>query len=287
MPGTFLPVWQMAVSTAQSFDSRRYDEPCLSVILFCQPRPPDGSNYINYNLFSRSSFEHVAHDVIATKDTILSDMCDFSYLSAYAVSEELLAEHPWSSYIKEPVVESFEAEAPVVGFVVAVFGWNVYFEHLLAENVKGIDVVVSDDCGDEFTYRVNGRSSTYLGDGNMHGTSYAEMKITSLFGTDLQYNDPAHPEVDGVPYDEYFKGTSNGHCQYRFDIYPTDEFFESEGMNDSVLYSVLIAIIFVVILFLLGLYDFLVTKRQSRLLATASRTHAIVASLFPKMVQDR
>lgn len=224
---------------------------------------------------------------MVSKDTILSDMCDFSYLTDYSVSEELLAEHPWSSYIKEPVYESFEDDAPVVGFVVAVFGWNVYFENLLPDDVNGIDIVVNDDCGDCFTYRVDGSDSTYLGDGNQHGSSYEDMKVSSLFGTEFQYKGPAHPNVDGVPYDEYFQGTSKGHCQYRFDVYPTNDFFDDEGMNDSVLYSLVVAIIFVIILALLGLYDFFVTRRQRKLLATASRTHKIVASIFPKMVQDR
>ena len=222
-----------------------------------------------------------------TKDTLLSDACDFSYLTDYAVSEELLQEHPWSSYLKEPVFESFEDGAPVVGFVVAVFGWNVYFEDLLADDVHGITVVTGDDCGDQFTYRVDGGSSTFIGDGDLHGNKYDDMKVSCSFGADLQYTGPPHPDIDGVSYEEYFRGTSSGHCQYRFDMYPTDDFFQEQGMNRALLFSILVALIFLVILSLLVLYDLLVSSRQRKLLASASRTHAIVSNLFPKMVQDR
>lgn len=45
--------------------------------------------------------------------------------------------------------------------------------------------------------------------------------------------------------------------------------------------------IFAIIFSVLVIYDVMVTKRQNRLMATAKKTDAIVASLFPKEIKDK
>jgi len=94
-----LPVWQMA-------------------------RAPTNASVVNLDLFTRSSFEHRANDVVETREAILSDVCDYSYLTEYSVTknedDKTVEAHP-QSYILQPVFETLESDAPIRGFIGAVF----------------------------------------------------------------------------------------------------------------------------------------------------------------------
>jgi hypothetical protein len=52
-------------------------------------------------------------------------------------------------------------------------------------------------------------------------------------------------------------------------------------------YMIGVVMIFSVILLLLFAFDIMVVRRQRKLMATARKTHALVASLFPENVQER
>jgi class 3 adenylate cyclase len=279
-PGYHLPVWQIASA-------------------------PANASIVNLDLFTRSSFEYTAVDVIESKVGILSDICDFSYLTEYSyfVDDDEVA-HP-QSYILEPVFENFDEGAEVVAFVIAIFPWNNYFKNIFPDTVEGVDVVVDDQCGDVHTYRVNGLDSEYAGTGDLHEGQFSSQKFSIEFATFARFkgshptdgsvtyegaelsNNQTYEGAFGMSYSEKFKGTSKGHCEYRLDVYPSSTLEALYLSSKPMLYGSTVAILFAIILIIMGVYDCMVTRRQRKLLAYAKRTKAIVSSLFPKNVQQR
>jgi hypothetical protein len=76
-------------------------------------------------------------------------------------------------------------------------------------------------------------------------------------------------------------------CTYRVDIYPTDALVEHYKTLTPVKLTMSIVVIFIMITFLFLFYDRLVERRQTVIQLQASKTKAIVASLFPENVRDR
>jgi hypothetical protein len=182
--GYLLPVWQMAGA-------------------------PRNSSIINLDLMTRSSFEHTNFDVIEKREGILSDVCNFGYLTENSVEGANAEAVNPQSYVLEPVFESFDKNANVAGFVVAVLPWNTFFKNIFPEKVEGVIVVIDDKCGDIFTYEINGADAVYLGKDDMHDPAYDSSKYTIDFAVAARFGG-SHPAINGTSYTEYFENTSKG-----------------------------------------------------------------------------
>lgn len=80
---------------------------------------------------------------------------------------------------------------------------------------------------------------------------------------------------------------SQQECAYAIRIYPSDSFSQEYHTNTPMVITVSVAIVFILTVLLFFVYDCLVERRQKILLDKATRTHQIVASLFPKHVRDQ
>jgi Adenylate and Guanylate cyclase catalytic domain len=81
--------------------------------------------------------------------------------------------------------------------------------------------------------------------------------------------------------------SSAGICSFTYSLYPTQE-FEDTYKNNFPIYATLgVVLIFVVTSLVFILYDVLVARRFRRIEASATRSNAIVSSLFPAQVRDR
>ena len=69
-------------------------------------------------------------------------------------------------------------------------------------------------------------------------------------------------------------------------LYPSS-IYSGSNRNEAGIYAAAVAGIFAIIFSVLVIHDIMVTKRQNRLMATAKKTDAIVASLFPKEIKDK
>jgi len=255
--GYFLPVWQMAGA-------------------------PVNASIINLDLLTRSSFEHAMVDVIEQREGTLSYVSDFNYLTENSVEGD--NGFHIQSYVLEPVFESFDSDATVVGFIVAVLPWNTYFENVIPEGTKGVNIVIDDQCGDVFTYEINGANSTFLGSGDLHETAYDSNVYSIDFATFARYEGSPHPSVNGSSYNDYFKGTNDGHCKYVFNIYPSAKLEAQYTSNKHIIYAAAVVGIFATIALLLVIYDRTVIRSQQALLDGANR---IIGSLFPEAVQKQ
>mmetsp|Transcript_117760 Transcript_117760/g.175888 ORF Transcript_117760/g.175888 Transcript_117760/m.175888 type:complete len:1128 (+) Transcript_117760:68-3451(+) len=266
---------------------------------------PVNASVVNLDLTTRSSFEHTAIDVMQDRQGILSDICDFTYLTQYSFEVDAggAEVHP-QSYILEPVFDSFEDDARVVAFIIAIFPWNNYFRNILPDSIRGVDVVVDDRCGDVHTYRIDGSEVEYRGIGDRH-------EIGAGLSNDIEFSEFArfqgsHPtdgsveyegadlsdgttyeDAFGESYTEKFIDNSNGHCTYVLSVHSSETLVSSYHSSDPALYASVVAVLFCLILALVVAYDRVVVRRQRKLMDQAAKTKAIVSSLFPENVQKR
>ena len=255
--GYFLPVWQMAGA-------------------------PVNASIINLDLTTRSSFEHTMADAIEQREGVLSYASDFNYLTENSLDQNI--GFHIQSYFLEPVFETFENDAEVVAFVIAVFPWNRYFKNVLPEDVT---IVIDNQCGDIFTYQIVEEDAAFIGSGDLHDPDYDSNVYSTDFAAISQYTGHPQLSVNGTSYTERFKETSKGRCTYVLNIYPSAELEDQFTSNDYFAYAAVVVGIFGANMALLLIYDWTVNSRHRRLMAEAERASKIVSSLFPEAVQRR
>ena len=76
-------------------------------------------------------------------------------------------------------------------------------------------------------------------------------------------------------------------CLYRFRVYPTKAMEDEYKTNQPMIFAIVAASIFIFTSLIFAVYDFLVRRRQTKIMDNANRTNAIVTQLFPQTVRDR
>ncbi|CAB9507971.1 Receptor-type guanylate cyclase gcy [Seminavis robusta] len=178
---------------------------------------------------------------------------------------------PHSSTIA-PVRASFEPNAPTVGFVLGIAPWDLYLSRLLPEGTNGVYAVLSNSCAQEVTYKINGPTAVYLGKGDLHEEKYNNLK-QSLSFTGFGLSTEASRRA--------------GQCDYSLSLYASDEYRSDYDDSKPAIFTAVLASVFVatgIVFFIFAAY---VQQRQHKIMTTALRTNAIVASLFPANVRAR
>eukprot|EP00934_Nitzschia_sp_Nitz4_P001016 Nitzschia sp. Nitz4//scaffold47_size129522//37125//41121//NITZ4_003544-RA/size129522-augustus-gene-0.3-mRNA-1//1//CDS//3329552779//1016//frame0 len=116
-----------------------------------------------------------------------------------------------------------------------------------------------------FSYFVEESTLTYLGVGDIHEHKYDDHEIVLSF-----------PEFE-----------TEMECICTVSIYPSVDFVESFDSNNPLTYTVVVASIFIFTIAVFLMYDCLVERRQNKVMSTATRSTAIVSSLFPRGVAER
>jgi hypothetical protein len=160
-----------------------------------------------------------------------------------------------------PVFENFDANASIVGHYFAVVPWKVFFEDELVTGTDPVVAVVSSSCGHTFTFEIKGHEANFLGEGDVHSSSYDEMGMTSIFA------DFAH----------------SSSCEYTITVFPTSTYEDSYITQKPMIYMVAVFVIFFFTSMSFLVFDCLVQRRQQKLVTTARKQGAIVSSLFPKV----
>ena len=90
-----------------------------------------------------------------------SEHTKFHQSSVMGIHGKSYYEHPHSVFVQPVLEELGNADADtyrnnLVGVIVSVVAWDRYLAHLLPSGVKGISAVLSNSCGQDHTYVVNG-----------------------------------------------------------------------------------------------------------------------------------
>lgn len=86
-----------------------------------------------------------------------------------------------------------------VGLGFSMNAWDVSLRNILPRTVQGIYAVVKSNCGDSFTYRIDGPEAFFLGYGDRHEDKYDAYEIS------IDMAPHSHPDFETTP----------GHCIHK------------------------------------------------------------------------
>jgi hypothetical protein len=178
-----------------------------------------------------------------------------------------------------PVQTRNVTECDLVGIFVITLYWRRLFLNILPTGSDGIVVVISNTCGQAFTYKLYGPDAIYLGGRDLHETRYND-DVLRLSLSDVGTFSTHSREYYGVPLSQDF-------CPYTLEVYPSDEMRNNFVSNDPIIYAVVAISIFLFTSFVFLMYDHFTQTRQRRILQTALKSSAVVSSMFPHSIRDR
>lgn len=239
------------------------------IFYFClyrqgSPVSPINTQFVNADLMREVELSPVISLAVETQTPTISRLLQ---------PNEIMIDQLANSVLAIPVLSDFTDNSYAVGVVVVYVPWQRYFAGLLPRGVKAIDAVLDDSCGRQYTFRIVGPNSTQLGSGDLHNPAFNHMEKTWTLGKMAPTEGAEIHVVD--------------QCVYQLSIYPTQSMMDAYTSKSPVYYAVAVAIIFVFTAGVFLVYDWAVQLRQNKVLKTATRTQAIVSSLFPKNVQER
>jgi class 3 adenylate cyclase len=229
---------------------------------------PKDATVVNFNLLSNDVVQRCFTRVGEERRAILSEVVDASVIYGDAAVVDATDEDPGpQSLLVTPIFDGYSAnDRKFVAVVVSVLPWDLYFKDLLHDGVAPIHVVVEDGkCGNSFTYEIRGSEAIYLGEGDLHDTEYTDLGMASDFST----------------------FSSDDECVFTYTVYPSEQFNEDFESNTPIIWTVAVVLVFVFTSAVFLVYDFVVQRRQAKVMTSAARSNAIVSSLFPPEIRDR
>jgi class 3 adenylate cyclase len=146
-----------------------------------------------------------------------------------------------------------------------------------------VAILIESSCGDLQTFHVNEKGSNmiWVGKGDLHDDRYDHMIHRTSF------QDFSNLRVNSVDTTEQSNATQAAYCDFRFSVFPTARLEDQYITNEPWIFalSVVAAFIFTSALFML--YDYIVRRRQAKIMKSAKQTNHIVTSLFPDAFRDR
>ena len=150
-----------------------------------------------------------------------------------------------------PVFDTLnKATRKVSGVLVTTIFWRLVLENVLPDHVEGMIVVVSNTLGQSVTYRIDGRTATLLGAGDLHSNEYDDFVITRDLTEDIskRSNSPERASYTSVDLD------TSGYTSYQIHVYPSEAMEDSYVTNQPVLYAIAIGCVFLFTSFVFLLY---------------------------------
>jgi hypothetical protein len=138
----------------------------------CSP-PPYSPTFFNYDMLSESYLVDMMDSLRATRSGLMSawhsslaEPPDSLAPIAYKVKfHEQFAtaasnggmDHPHSIFVQPVFGDVHDETSDMVGLLSSVIAWDVFFANLLPHGVSGITAVLTNTCGQAYTYALDGR----------------------------------------------------------------------------------------------------------------------------------
>lgn len=240
------------------------------------PVPHDVS-VIKLDLFTHPVLRPIILESLTDRHKQLSPVVDVDFLIK-ATDEAFVSDGHPRSVLVQPVFEDFSSNQSVVGFLLVVIPWEPYFDNVLPLETPPVTVYVNDTCNSSsFTYQIVGHRANLTGLGDLHNRDFTALSHRADFAAEARTEGP-EPDQEA---------SSHHACDYSVTVFATIEFQSSYTSWNPAVYTTVIVLVFALAGLMFLVYDLMVEYRQRKLLRTAQRTDAIVASLFPKEVQER
>ncbi len=168
-------------------------------------------------------------------------------------------------------------EQRIMGSISIVFAWEDVLRHVLPTYIEGMVVVLESSVSSElpkqlWTYEVNGEDVSLLGEGDLHNPEYDNFE---------------HIVKGNVARDAEELSIVDYLITYKMRMYPSQRFEYSYLSYRPLIMTIVVVCIFGLTSIIFLAYDCLIKKRQTAVMAFASRSGKIVNSLFPENVRGR
>ena len=157
-----------------------------------------------------------------------------------------------TSNVYVPIFDSLGADREPVGVVNAVIYWRSYFANILPVNVKGIHVVLVNECGETFTYQIDGPEVKPLGVGDLHDPKFDNMGKAAHV---RDFTKVADGSQLGLELDK-------DECSFSLFVYPSSDLYNEYNTNSPIIITFCVAMTFVFTAVMFIIYDRLVERRQ-------------------------
>lgn len=240
---------------------------------------PDFHIDINLDLNSVGLFSEYIDAMIRLSRPVITAVTDATWLTTNYDHRFNPAElmEPYS-YVLQPIYNNFTSDRQMVAFLSAFRRWGSYFKDVLRDSEQGIVVVLGSSCSSlEYTYVLWGPRVEYLGDGEVIDINLP--RKAGIVEQDTKF-------VVAFEFAPWQTGDSNL-CQFDARIFPSEQWMAKHFSRKPYFYAFGVVGCFVITTCVFIFYDVLVQKRQNKVMESAKRTNAVVASLFPANVRDR
>ena len=136
--------------------------------------------------------------------------------------------------------------------------WRDLLRDTLPPKSQGIRVVTENNCGQVFTYEVNGAETTYISNTDMGDDQYNHLRTTTTLKSILETSDETgtRSRYTGIPLADF-------ECPVTIHISPSKKNEEIYLSNDPIIFAVGAGLIFFLTGGLFLLYDYLVDRGRT------------------------
>jgi hypothetical protein len=175
-----------------------------------------------------------------------------------------------------PVYDELQpAERTPTGVLTSLSFWESFMHRILTDDQGGLDAVIASQCGDSYTYTINGDTVAYVGEGDLHDQSFNDMAMTDIVVRADENADTFH----GIELEDL--------CNYTLTVYPTQALQDEFVTATPWLFFGLVLAIFMLATLIIFFYDWKVEKNYQETYKKAKQAGAIVSSIFPAAVRRR
>jgi signal transduction histidine kinase/CheY-like chemotaxis protein len=167
-------------------------------------------------------------------------------------------EEDLTTFVTYPVFDTLEKDSrQVVGVLATNIFWQWMFSNLfLTEDVRGINCVIENSYGQQFSYRIDGSRATYLGKGDPRDEAYDDLQYDANVYETLERRASCRTRAyTAVPLHEAVG-------RYEIRIYPTADTEAVYTTNKPVYYVLLVLTIFALTSIIFVSFTCVVEKRQ-------------------------
>lgn len=182
---------------------------------------PANAATVNVNLFSDPNITQLYTAMMKVQETVMSPGLEIGNLFDWMFDpEEKIRKVEPHAFIMEPMLANFSGVQEPIGFLIALTSYRNLFTRLLPEGINGIYCVVTDTCGNNMTFVLNGPEAIFLGYVDAH-----------------EGYEVYHEEIRM----EIYKGNAEELCVHTLHIYPSATFEMSFQSNKPVYVMMLLS----------------------------------------------
>lgn len=189
----------------------------------CSHPTPLDATIINYDLSKIDIVKNLLNYTMATTLPVLSGQ------SAFGGNQDSREDKSPDSMLLHPVFNGFPQDEiyDLVGHIVAFIPWTRFLSDVLQEGQKA--VVVVESCDVNSTFSLNGANASWVGEGDQHDMRFEYLMQKRELVTFFEYENV---------------GQYEDVCRHQMYIFPTVTSFDLNQTRKPVLYTTVIASIF-------------------------------------------